>query len=231
MKTVTFIGAYDKTDLLIYIAKVLSTAKKRVLIIDSTIMQKMRYVVPSITQARSYITEFENIDFAIGYTNMNDIIQYLEEDIQEKYDIILFDIDSQGAMKSFDIYKNSINIFVTGFDVYSLKRGLSIIHNTMSYTNFSKIVFSKEMTNKENQFINFLSSQYNITWNDKTFYFPLELGNYAVTMENQTKHRIKMKGLSNNYKDALEYLIQDIFSDEIPSKEIPKLFKIVEKET
>ena len=37
MKKIGFIGAYDKTDMLLNIAKILTTMKNRVLIIDSTI--------------------------------------------------------------------------------------------------------------------------------------------------------------------------------------------------
>ena len=37
MKKVGFIGAYDKTDIILSIAKVLTMAKKKVLILDNTI--------------------------------------------------------------------------------------------------------------------------------------------------------------------------------------------------
>ena len=48
MKIIGFIGAYDKTDLLLNIAKVLITMNNRVLLVDSTINQKAKYVVPAI---------------------------------------------------------------------------------------------------------------------------------------------------------------------------------------
>ena len=37
MKKVGFVGAFDKTDLVIYIAKILTVLGKRVLIVDTTI--------------------------------------------------------------------------------------------------------------------------------------------------------------------------------------------------
>ena len=40
MKKIAFIGAYDKTDFLLYVAKIMTVLGKKVLIIDSTIMQK-----------------------------------------------------------------------------------------------------------------------------------------------------------------------------------------------
>ena len=48
MKKIGFIGAYDKTDLIIYIAKILTVLNQKVLVIDATINQKARYVVPVI---------------------------------------------------------------------------------------------------------------------------------------------------------------------------------------
>lgn len=42
MKKIGFIGAYDKTDLLLNIAKILTTMNNRTLIIDSTINPKSK---------------------------------------------------------------------------------------------------------------------------------------------------------------------------------------------
>ncbi len=65
MKKIGFIGAYDKTDLMLYIAKILTILDKKVLIMDSTIMQKARYIVPAISPTLKYVTDFEDIDIAI----------------------------------------------------------------------------------------------------------------------------------------------------------------------
>ena len=55
MRKIGFIGAYDKTDMLLNIAKILTTMSKKVLIIDSTINQKAKYVVPTINPTISYV--------------------------------------------------------------------------------------------------------------------------------------------------------------------------------
>ena len=65
MKTVGFIGGYDKTDLLLYVARILKATQKKVLLIDTTLNQKAKYVVPSISPTRTYITEFEGFDVAV----------------------------------------------------------------------------------------------------------------------------------------------------------------------
>ena len=40
MEKINFIGAYDKTDSIMYIAKILTEMKKKVIIVDATITQK-----------------------------------------------------------------------------------------------------------------------------------------------------------------------------------------------
>ena len=59
MKKIGFIGAYDKTDLIINMAKIMTVMGNRVLVIDSTIMQKAKYIVPVINPTTSYITNFD----------------------------------------------------------------------------------------------------------------------------------------------------------------------------
>ena len=77
MKKVGFIGAYDKIDLIIYVAKILTTLNKKVLVIDATTIQKARYVVPAINPTITYVTEYEGIDIAVGFQNIQDIKRYL----------------------------------------------------------------------------------------------------------------------------------------------------------
>ena len=48
MNKIAFIGSYDKADVILYVAKIMSTLGKKVLVIDSTALQKTKYIVPSI---------------------------------------------------------------------------------------------------------------------------------------------------------------------------------------
>ena len=77
MKTIGFIGAYDKTDLIVYIARILVAAGKKVLVIDATTLQKAKYIVPAISPTKSYVTNFEDIDIAVGLYDFTSIKEYL----------------------------------------------------------------------------------------------------------------------------------------------------------
>ena len=76
MKKIGFIGAYDKTDLLLNLAKILTAMGENVLIVDSTLNQKARYIVPAIDPTVSYITSFEDIDVAVGFDSLERIKDY-----------------------------------------------------------------------------------------------------------------------------------------------------------
>ena len=42
MKKIGFIGTYDKLDLILYVGKILTTLKQKVLIIDATLIRKSK---------------------------------------------------------------------------------------------------------------------------------------------------------------------------------------------
>ena len=69
MEEIAFIGGYDKTDLVLYIARILTVLKNRVLVIDTTLLQKSRYIVPVMTPSQKYITTYEDIDVAVDFAN------------------------------------------------------------------------------------------------------------------------------------------------------------------
>lgn len=86
------------------------------------------------------------------------------------------------------------------------------------------------MLKEENEYLEYLSLGYKIKWDNTMISFPIELGNYSVTVENQIVSRIKIKRLSSHYKESLQYLIQTIFNEEVSSKEISKIMKNLERE-
>lgn len=230
MKKIGFIGAYDKTDLIVYIAKVLVTLKKKVLVIDSTVNQKARYIVPAIKPTIKYITDFENIDIAVGFTNMEDIKNYLgvSEEQEMEYDIVLIDTDNLEGFESFRLVEAQKNYFVTSFDNYSLKKGLEILSGLQDVASLTKILYSKEMLKEEDDYLNFLALGYKVVWNEYRIYFPIENGDLSVIYENQRVAKIKFRKLSVQYKDGLAYLSEEILGD-VSESNIRRAIKFIEK--
>ena len=114
MKRYVFIGAYDKTDMLLYVAKILTLMGKKIILIDTTILKKSRYIVPTMVNEKQYMTTFEGIDVAIGFENLEAIQQYQIQNYgsQTEYDVVLFDVDRAIAYQKFGITHEDIHFFV-----------------------------------------------------------------------------------------------------------------------
>ena len=121
MKKVAFIGSYDKADMIIYVAKILTNMGSKVLVIDSTVMQKTRYIVPTMKALKQYITTFEKVDIAIGFENISQIKEYKKQTGEEfDYDYVLIDIDSYRGYVYYQIKPEDKKYFITSFDFFMI---------------------------------------------------------------------------------------------------------------
>ena len=228
MKKITFIGSYDKTDFLLYVAKILTVLGKKVLIIDSTITQKAKYIVPVIHPTKTYITEYEGIDVAVGFYDMEEILSYIGIDNEDRfeYDYCLLDIDTY-EFQAKEVVKN---YFVTSFDVYSLKRGIEALAGIEEKITLTKILFSRDMLEEEDEYLDFLAMTCNIEWEKEKIYFPFERGDQSAIIANQRTSRINFRNISAQYKDALLYLVEGIVESEgISNSEIRKTIRNIER--
>ena len=230
MKKIGFIGSFDKTDLILYVSKILVAMDKKVLMIDSTITQKAKYVVPVIKPTRAYVTEFEEIDVAVGFNNFDEIKEYIgvQPPAELPYDYIMLDIDSPEAVRNFHINNEGINYFVTGFDQYTLKRGLEILSGLTEVLSLKKVLFSRTATKEDNDYLDYLSLGYKIVWNEELVYFPLEMGDQTTIAENQKVAKIKFRKLTEQYKEGLIYIAEEITGQDEYSK-LKKVFKQLER--
>lgn len=230
MKKIGFVGAFDKTDLIVQVAKILTVLGNRVLVLDTTITQKVKYIIPVINPTVSYVTEFEEIDIGVGFDDFEEVKEYLGLTEKESlnYDIVLIDIDSTKAFDNFDMRSAETNFFVTSFDLYSLKKGLEIISGYKEEIPMTKILYSKEMLQEEDDYLNFLSMKMNVNWNQNKIYFPFEQGDQSVIIENQRVAKIKFRNLSEHYKESLLMVVNEIIK-EVKFSELRKVLRSIEK--
>ena len=225
MKKIGFIGAFDKSNFIMYAAKLLEQLNYKILLVDATSAQKLKYIVPSINPTKAYITNFENMDFAVGFESWDEIEKYLgiqfdtndEDDDQEGetksndiYDYIFIDIDEPEKIDAFNLRDIEKNYFVTSFDMFSLRKGVSILKGFNNDVKLTKVLFSYEAYKEDEEYLNLLSMEYKIEWNEYTIYFQIFGDDNKVFEENQRIERIRYKRLSTNYRDSLAYVVQDI---------------------
>lgn len=230
MRRIGFIGAYDKTDFILYLSKILAEFGQKVLFIDGTITQKARYIVPKIETSKTYITTFEGIDVAVGFRSLEDIKKYkgVPPEIDLSYDIALIDVDTAAEVMYYRIPNCEKVYFATSMDMYSIKRGVDSLAGVQTPVYATKVIFSKNISKEENEYINYLSADSSIKWNDEIIYFPYEMGDQTTIFKNQRVSKIKLKPLTNQYKDGLIFIITQIMGEEnFPM--IKKVFKKVER--
>lgn len=224
MEKIGFIGGYDKTDVIIYVAKILTELGNRVLILDATKKQKTRYVVPAINPTISYITDFEDIDVAVGFQSFEEIQAYLGIGDEElSYDYALIDIDNASAISKAGLAIMNKTYFVTAFDLYSLKKGVEILSDLQNPLKLTKVYFSKTFYNEDDEYLEFLALGKKIIWNENIIYFPLENGDETAITENQRLGKVKFKNLSADYKDGIAILTSNIIGEK--AREIRNLIK------
>lgn len=230
MKKIGFIGAYDKTDFLISLAKILTSFNNRVIIVDSTIMQKAKYVVPAINPTRTYITNYEKIDIAVGFDDEDRLESYIGSKLSQstEYDIALLDIDTPEAFQGYDMENADMNFFVTAFDMYSLRKGLDVLSAVNAPVPMTKVLFSKSIIKGDEEYLNYLAQNYPVIWQDETIYFIYADSDYDAFKENQRVARIKFRNLSSSYKMGLASVLTHLFPN-YKHNDFIKLMKSIDR--
>ena len=106
MQVIGLIGYVDKYDYTINLAKAINLMGKSVLVVDATNDKKLKYVVPALDNiGNSYVTQYDGVDFAVGFDSLHDVENYLvEQQINiGLYDYLLIDIDDA---KGYEYFKS-----------------------------------------------------------------------------------------------------------------------------
>lgn len=231
MKNVCFIGAFEKLDLILYVAKILQYLNKKILIVDATVMQKSRYIVPTINPTKSYITRFEDIDIAIGFESYEEIERYIgiTEEQKMKYDYILVNTDKQEIFNNFNNTETIKNYFVTSFELYSIRKGIETIKKIDKPIKIKKIIYATQMDETDDYYLEYIALGHKIIWEDEKIIFPYTTEDMEAMIENQKLFKIKIRGLSQLYKESLEYLVTDIIPD-VNVNNLRRIMKNIERE-
>ena len=207
MEKVAFIGGYDKTDLILSIARILTIMQRKVLFVDTTVSQKTRYIVPAMRPGPQYVTTYQDIDVAIGFKNYAEIMQYLGVDTLN-YDFVLFDIDNAFFYQSFGLTPNDKHFFVSSFDLYSLRKGLGVLAPLQSPVNMTKVLFVQNILKKDDDYLNYISQGLKINWAPEPIYFPFDTNDLNGLFRIQRSQKIHTNGMSTSYVDSLRFLVE-----------------------
>ena len=230
MKKVAFIGGYDKTDLILYMAKILKVLNKKVLFIDTTLTSKTQYIVPTLTPTKKYVTTYDGIDVAIGFRSIEEFKEYQSIDgpLDKEYDFILIDLDSENAYCNFELTKYDLHLFVTNFDVYSVQKGVNTLRGIKELTNVYKVIFTKDPNSEESEYLDFITLSYRVKWDDTIIYFPFETADLYAIYQNQRFSKVKFLNLSVEYIESLLLLLE--ITTDFSKGDLKKAMKFIDRE-
>ncbi len=225
MKKIAFIGGYDKTNLILYVSKILTVIGKKVLVVDTTACQKTKYTLPKMVKGATYITTFERMDVAIGFANFKQIEQYSGKRLD--YDYVLLDIDSPVNYRNFKLTPDDLHLFVTAFDLYSLKKGFNVFKALLGKTVIHKVYFSQNMTSSENEFVDQNATNENIEWGKEIVYFPITLQDMEAMAINERMSKIKFRNFTKDFMASLQYIAELVDGED--SARVRKAIKFVDR--
>ncbi|GKS12956.1 hypothetical protein YDYSY3_39560 [Paenibacillus chitinolyticus] len=214
MKIVQMIGAVEKTDLTLYLSKVLRAADQKVLLVDGTLRKDLQYAINNFGVEQSFI-EFEGFDITFHYQDFTGVLAELD-DLNKQYDILIVDSDDP-AFFTYEQYKSAdMRVIVTTLERSSVERTNEIITRIYSsgentgHVEVERIIIGSVDCGIDEQYLNMQLSQYFIIWPEESYHLPVDEVNYAIKIENQHNKRINMKKISKSYKQLLEILMEQI---------------------
>lgn len=206
MEQIAFIGTYDKKDLILNVAKVLTECGLKVLVVDATLMQRLRYIVPKISNnSITYISEYLGIDVALGFINLSGIMQYLGNMNNIPYDYVMIDTDNIQTMNSFVIDKSKKIYVVTSYEQYELRRTIELLKYYNHQIEVTKVVISADLENKQEEYFNKLLSETPVKLDRNVIEYADTTQDRKVTLQNQLIGDLSFNHYSSTYKDSLEY--------------------------
>lgn len=225
MEQIGFISALDIKDLLLNISKILTTLGKKILIVDATSMQRFRYVAPMTANppSQTFVSEYCGIDVALGFMNLNGIVQYQNSNLQ--YDYIFIYTDNPQTLNTFMIPRMQKIFFATSYDLYDLNRGIEILKYIQQPTQITRVILSSDVSDETDNYFLKLTEGLFVKWTEYKIDFLDEIVNRNATLINQLQKDISIKNFSNGYKMTLEYLISLMTDGKINQSDINRTIK------
>ena len=227
MELIAFVGTFDKKDLLLNVAKTLTECGSRVLIVDATLMQRLKYIVPKISNnSITYISEYLGIDVALGFVNLNGIMQYLGTNNSLPYDFVLIDTDNIQTMNSFMISRIQKIFVVTSYEQYELKRTVELLKYYNQPIGVVKVVISPDIEDKQEEYFNkLLLTETPVKLNENKVEFADTTADRKVKLQNQLMGDLDFRHYSSTFKDSLEYITSLVAEGRIEQSKIRKVIR------
>lgn len=232
MQTWIFAGICDKSDLLMYLCKILTHAGNRVLLIDAALARKYTHCIGRLDPLMS-ITEFAGFDVATGFEHYHEVVQYLKETGEFEYDYFLVDTEKEWFLSEDDWDQADAKVWVSSFEVAGLMKAASWLEELSTRKkNQDRRAFHRVYLNVIEDFTNddYIESYLGcaqIQWMDEPVRIPWDEITFALKIENEHAGRLRIKPLSKRYKKALIELVKRL--SDMENRQIRRSFRHAER--
>lgn len=195
MNRVLFLGACDKSELLVYLSKLFAAASYKVLLIDATLDGIYQYAVSGMDDLS--IAEYDGFELASGF---------VADEQLAAYDYVFIDMDHQiqrrELVKDYDDY-----VLVTNFERRTIAQNQALMDKFFMGRDGQTIHFNKVIYHVDCQldeaYIDSSLAAFPLTWKEPAILIRFDEVDYAVKLDNQFRSRVELRRLSKNYRKAL----------------------------
>lgn len=223
MQVIGLLGYVDKYDIIMNLAKTINLVDKSVLVIDATLDRKLKYIIPALDNVgRAYVTQYNNIDFAVGFDSMHDVENYMAEQSINigLYDFVLIDMDSARSYEFFRTRGLDKICFFIDTSVLSVAKNKDIIKAMKVYNNeessnkeIIKILYRSYISRAANDYFEQQIKEYDVKWKEPEYEIELTDQDKLVDIDSQFSGIIDTKKHTKMYITTLADLTADLIGD------------------
>lgn len=232
-EVIALAGYVNKTDFVINLAKTISLMGKTVLVVDGTYEERLKYTIPSlVVKEKEYVTQYDSIDFAVGFKNMHDVENYIckRELNIALYDYILLDIDNPAAYENFRTRGINKTYFFVEYSNISMSKNVELLKTMMIYKPLDKkleltrVLFKYYITRASEKYYENKLAGLAIDWDENAYELTYEDQDRIADIEAQNSGIIDIM----RHTKAFVNLVSEIGSDilkEVTSSELKREIK------
>lgn len=232
MRTWIFAGICDKSDLLLYLCKILAQDGKRVLLVDGA--QGRRYAhCTGRMEPDMEISEFSGFDVASGFVNFSALKERLKDCDEPAYDLVIADVEREMFIRHEEWREAAARVWVSGFELAGLMEGETWLQERFGGLKghqpleFYRVYLNAIKDLTEDVYIESFLGNAPVRWLEDPVHIPWDEYCYALKIENEHAGRLWIKPLSRSYKRALSELIGRLA--DLEARRIRRAFRQAER--
>ncbi|MCX8075316.1 MAG: hypothetical protein N2749_07020 [Clostridia bacterium] len=233
MQIIGMIGYVDKYDFVINLAKTINMMGKTVLVVDATLDKKLKYIIPTLSiDEKCYITQYDNIDFAVGFDSIHDLESYTADQRLNisLYDYIILDIDNPKYYEFFRTRGIDKMYFFIDTSVISLNKNQEIlkamkVYNTTGQAlQVTRVLYKSYLTRASEHYFEKKLAGIDVNWNNNNYVIPNEEQDKMANIDAQISGIVDIRKHTRIFIETIADMASEILGD-TNSKEVMKKIK------